>query len=156
MRAALEAADAGAIAADVNAGVPVTVEVDGQTLTLQPEEILVQTEPAEGLAVAADKLATVAVDARITPELRAEGLAREIVRRVQAMRKDASFDIADRITTYYQADEELAAVFRTWGEYIQAETLSTRLVAGEPSEGAYKETHKVEGQELLLGVKRNA
>jgi isoleucyl-tRNA synthetase len=156
VRAALEAADSGGIAADVNAGVPVTIDVDGQTLTLQPEEVLVETEPAEGLAVAADKLATVAVDARITPELRAEGLAREVVRRVQAMRKDAGFDIADRITTYYQADEELASVFQTWGEYIQAETLSTQLVAGEPPQEAYQEAHKVEGQELLLGVKRNA
>jgi isoleucyl-tRNA synthetase len=156
LRAALEAADAGAIAADVNAGIAVTLEVEGQAATLQPEEVLVQTEPAEGLAVAADKLATVAVDARITPELRAEGLAREVVRRVQAMRKEAGFDIADRITTYYLAQDDLAAVFQTWGEYIQAETLSTRLVAGKPPVGVFCETHKVEGQELDLGVQRNA
>jgi isoleucyl-tRNA synthetase len=95
------------------------------------------------------------VDATITPELRAEGLAREVVRRIQAMRKEAGFDISDRITTYYQASGEFAEVFRAWSKYIQSETLSTRLVAGEAPVGAYAETHNIEGQELKLGVMRN-
>jgi isoleucyl-tRNA synthetase len=129
--------------------------VDGQVVELKPEEVLVQTHPAEGLAVAADKQATVAVEAQVTPELRAEGLAREVVRRVQAMRKDASFEIADRITTYYQAQGDLAEVFQTWAEYIQAETLSTELVPGSAPEGAYQETQNVDGQVLVLAVKRN-
>ncbi|MBN1145820.1 MAG: isoleucine--tRNA ligase [Anaerolineales bacterium] len=155
LRAALEAADSGAIAADVSAGIPVSLEVEGQALSLQPEEVLVQSEPAEGLAVAADKWATVAVDVRLTPELRAEGLAREVVRRVQAMRKEADFDIADRITTYYQAEGDLAQVFQAWADYIKAETLSTRLVAGEPPEQAYTQAHKVDGLEITLGVQQN-
>jgi isoleucyl-tRNA synthetase len=94
------------------------------------------------------------VDAKITPELRSEGLAREVVRRVQAMRKDAIFDISDRITTYYQAEGDLAEVFQTWADYIKAETLSTELVAGEPPSEAHTETHKVDDQALALGVKR--
>ena len=130
-------------------------EVAARYLGLAPDEVLVQTEPAEGLAVAADKLATVAVDTQLTPELRLEGLAREVVRRVQAMRKTAGFDISDRITTYYQAEGDLAEVFQTWGEYLKAETLSTELVANKPAADAYVEAHKLGGQELTLGVKRN-
>ena len=122
---------------------------------LAPQEVLVETKPAEGLAVAADKLATVAVDATLTPELKAEGLAREVVRRVQAMRKDAGFDIADRITTYYHTGEELSAVFQSWQEYIMAETLTTQLISSEPVEEAYLERHTVDGQKLVLGIKRN-
>jgi isoleucyl-tRNA synthetase len=133
----------------------VTLQVDGESVDLAPGEILVNTQPVEGLAVAADKLITVAVDATLTPELRREGLAREVVRRVQAMRKDAGFDISDRITTYFVAAGELAQVFSTWSDYIQAETLTTRLVAGEPPEGAYQEAQKVEGEPVILGVKRN-
>jgi len=155
VRQALSALDPDKVAAAVAAGLPVAIVVDGQEHELTPEEVLVQTEPAEGLAVASDRLATVAVDTQLTPELKAEGLAREIVRRVQAMRKDAGFDIADRITTYYQAPPELAVVFESWSEYIQAETLSTKLVAGDAPEGAYMETHKIDGMELSLGVKRN-
>ena len=155
VRAALAAIDPYEVAGSVAAGLPVNVQVDGETLELAPSEVLVSTHPAEGLAVAADKLITVAVDATITPELRLEGLAREVVRRIQAMRKDAGFDIADRISTYYVATEELAQVFATWGDYVKAETLTTNLVAGEPPEGAYQETQKVEGEDLLLGVKKN-
>ncbi|HSF81965.1 MAG TPA: class I tRNA ligase family protein [Anaerolineales bacterium] len=155
VRLALASMDPARVAIAVSAGQPVTLDLDGQPVQLSPEELLVQTQPVEGLAVAADKLATVAVDATLTPELKAEGLAREIVRRVQAMRKEAGFDIADRISTYYQAPPELAVVFESWSEYIQAETLTTRLVAGSAPEGAHVEDHKVDGLEIILGVKRN-
>ncbi len=155
LRAALAAADPAAVAAAVAAGQLFALTLDGETVELQPSEILVQTHPAAGLAVAADKLATVAVDSTVTPELRAEGLAREAVRRIQAMRKDAGFDISDRITTYYVAEGEFTQVFQTWAEYIQAETLTTQLVAGAPPAGAYAETQTVEGEKLTLGVQRN-
>jgi isoleucyl-tRNA synthetase len=155
VRLALQSADPNVVAASVQDGLPVSLEVDGQMVELSAQEILVQTHPAEGLAVAADKLVTVAVDAAITPELRAEGLAREVVRRIQAMRKEAGFDISDRITTFYQASGEFAEVFQAWSAYIQAETLSIRLVAGEAPARAYTEAHNIEGQELKLGVMRN-
>jgi isoleucyl-tRNA synthetase len=155
VRAALTNVDSAAVAADLQAGLSINLEVDSETVTLTPEEVLIQTEPAEGLAIATDKLATVAIDANLTPELLAEGLAREVVRRIQAMRKDAGFNIEDRITTYYQAEGDLAKVFETWGEYIKAETLSTELTNTEPPSDAYSETHKVNGQTLHLSVKRN-
>ncbi len=155
LRAALAAADPAQVAASVLAGEPVALEMDGQPVELAPNEVLVTTQPVEGLAVAADKLITVAVDAKITPELRSEGLAREVVRRVQAMRKDAGFNIEDRISTYYQASGEMTQVMGTWSEYIQAETLSTRLVEGVAPEGAYEESHQVDGESLVLAVMRN-
>ena len=130
------------------------LEVNGETIELAPEEVLVETRPAEGLAVAADKLATVAIDANVTPELKTEGLARDVVRRVQAMRKDAGFDISDRITTYYRANKDLEQVFSAWGEYIQAETLTTELLADLPPTEAYIEEHIIDGAPLLLGVRR--
>jgi isoleucyl-tRNA synthetase len=154
VRAALAEMEAEKVAALVQAGLAVPLVVDGQTVELQPEEVLVQTKPASGLTVAFDKLATVAVDTTLTPELRAEGLARELVRRIQAMRKDAGFNIEDRITTYYQAEGDLEAIFQTWGEYIKAETLTTRLVKGAPDEGSYQESHQIDGHTVLLGVKR--
>jgi isoleucyl-tRNA synthetase len=155
VRSALVAMDPIRVAESVAAGVPLAIEVDGQTLELASNEIVVSTQPAEGLAVASDKLATVAVDATLTPELKAEGLAREVVRRIQAMRKDAGFDISDRITTWYQGGSELAAVFEKWEVYIMSETLTTRLVKGAATEGAFTETQTVDGQEITLGISRN-
>ncbi len=155
VRAALQAADPGSIAASVRAGERVALQVDGEAIDLAPEEVLVQTQPVQGLAVAADKLITVGIDATITPELRAEGLAREVVRRIQAMRKEAGFNIEDRITTCYVASGELAQVMEQWAAYIKAETLTTDLVAGQPAAGAYVETQKIDGQEITFGVRRN-
>ena len=155
VRAALNELDPDEVAAKVTAEEPVTLDVDGESVTLEPEEIMVKTEAGEGLSTAEDNLLTVAIDTTITPELRAEGLAREIVRRVQAQRKEADFNIEDRITTWYQAEAELAEIFEQWGEYIKDETLTTELIAGDPSEGAYVETHEIDGQNITIGVRQN-
>jgi isoleucyl-tRNA synthetase len=154
LKAALAAADPTLVATSVKAGLPVVLQVAGEPVELPPDTILVNTEPMPGLAVAGDKYVTVGIDATITPELKAEGLAREIVRRVQEMRKNAGFNIEDRITTCYQAGELLEHVFATWGDYIAAETLSTQLLAAPPAEGAYVEEHNLEGEALVLAVER--
>ena len=155
VRAALAAQDPGEVAHSVQAGESLKLVVDGETVILEPGEVLIQTQPVEGLAVMADKLITVAVDAVLTPELRAEGLAREIVRRIQAMRKDAGFNIEDRITTYYQAEGPLASVIQQWKDYVSNETLSTRLLQELPPEGAFTQEHNLDGEILSLGVIRN-
>jgi isoleucyl-tRNA synthetase len=86
--------------------------------------------------------------------LKSEGLAREIVRRVQAQRKNAVFNIEDRIMTWYVAAGDLEGVFETWGDYIQAETLTTKLLGGEPPEDSFVETHTVEGMSFTIGIKQ--
>ena len=154
VRVALEAADPAKVAKAVEAGAEVQIMLEGDQLRLLAEEIVVETQPAEGLAVANDKGVTVAVDAVLTPELKTEGLAREITRRIQAMRKNAGFNIEDRITTSYEAEGEMLSVFEDWSEYIKAETLTTELVAGLQAD-AYIEEHKVEGLQIKLGVKQN-
>jgi isoleucyl-tRNA synthetase len=96
----------------------------------------------------------VMLDTDISAELAAEGMAREIVRRLQMMRRSAGFEIADHITTYYQADVYIKGVMAGFTDYIKQETLSERLVDGAPEEGAYTESFKLEGHELLVGVKK--
>jgi isoleucyl-tRNA synthetase len=155
VREALAHADPVKVAAAVRAGLPVTINLAGEPVELEPETILVSTEPVLGLAVAADKYITVGIDSSLTPELKAEGLAREVVRRVQDMRKKAGFNIEDRITTCYQAEKILADVFTTWGEYIASETLTTQLLDAPTLEGAYVEEHKLEGETVVLAVRQN-
>jgi isoleucyl-tRNA synthetase len=155
VRAALMQADPAWVASNVNDGIPVKLDVAGETIELAPESILVSTEPLPGLTVASDKYITVGIDATLTPELKAEGLAREIVRRVQDMRKSAGFNIEDRITTSYQAEGMLGQVFVSWGDYIKSETLTTRLLDASPLLGAYVEEHTIEGEKLILAVKQN-
>lgn len=96
-----------------------------------------------------------ALNSELTPELVREGLARELVRRIQELHKQARLEIADRITTYYQARAELAAVFESWAEYIQAETLTSRLVAEAPPEEIQCEDYEIDGLAMRLGVARS-
>jgi isoleucyl-tRNA synthetase len=156
VRAALAAADPAAVAANVQAGLPVALIVDGEPVDLKPEEILVQTHPVEGLAVAADKFATVAVDANITPELRAEGLAREIVRRVQDFRKQSGLEIADRIELYLAVSPGLEPALATHRDYIMSETLALELVQGPPPQGFATTTAAFDGEQLTIGLRKAA
>jgi isoleucyl-tRNA synthetase len=157
LRKAVAAADAWTLARRFQADLSVTMalEDDGPEVELLPEEIEVRTHGREGYAVAEEKGVVVAVDVTLTPELAREGLARDLVRRVQTLRKEAGFQLDDRIITCYDADHELNAVVKEWTDYIQAETLSVELVPGPvPSDVAHQESFELEGHALMLGVKK--
>ena len=160
VRAALAALDPVATVRRLRASLPLRLElalsevegVEGEEVELAPEEVLVREEPREGLAVASERGVTVAVDVVLTPGLVAEGLAREVVRRVQNLRKEAGFDLDDRIVTTYRADGELAEAIEAWRGFIAAETMSVELRAGPPEEGVTVGEDRVAGHPLTLGV----
>jgi isoleucyl-tRNA synthetase len=128
------------------------IEVGG--FMLEPEEVKVVTTDVEGYAVAREGSCLVAIDTRLTDELRDEGLARELVHRIQNMRRSAEFDIADRIVTWYAGDERVASVMERHGDYVRQETLSLEMRQGEPETDAYVEEVTLDGVAVKLGVKR--
>ena len=134
----------------------IELEVAGQEVELAPDEVLVREEPREGLAVASEHGVTVAIDVTVTEDLAEEGLARDVVRRVQNLRKEADFALDDRIITTYQAEERLAHAIESWHDYIADETLSVELKEAppEPSEASAVSEDEVEGYWLKLGVRR--
>jgi len=138
----------------IASGERVTVSVEGREITLDPEDIAVRTEPAPGFSVGSESGYVVAIDVEIDAALEREGLAREVVRRIQNMRKEAGFRIEDRIVTYYEADERLAEVFEEFGSYVQQETLSDELRVGPGPSGAYEEEFNLNGSRLRLAVVR--
>jgi len=134
------------------AGHHLFVGVEGKAFEILPEEVEVRAEARAGLAVASEGPYLAALTTDLTPELVSEGLARELVRRIQTMRKDTGLDIAERITTYYQAGETWEAVLQAWGEYIQGETLSTTLLSAPAPEGAFTAEFEIEGQVITIGI----
>ena len=98
----------------------------------------------------------VAIDTTVTDDLRDEGTAREVVHRIQNLRRSAGFELTDRITTFYGGEglDEVRRVMNEYAPYIQQETLSDELVEGAAPEGIATETLKVEGVEVVLGVRR--
>jgi isoleucyl-tRNA synthetase len=76
------------------------------------------------------------------------------VHRIQNLRRDAEFDISDRITTYWQGDGDIERVLGAHAEYVQGETLSTALVEGEPPASAHRSEQDVDGHAVVLGVEK--
>jgi isoleucyl-tRNA synthetase len=124
---------------------------------------------AAGTEAGAEPGVTAAMDTNVTPELAAEGMAREIVHRLQTMRRNAGFDIADHIVTYYDGDDYVKSVMADFSGYIGQETLSRELVPGVPDQAEASaeasadasgdvsvDSHKLSGHEVRLGVKRMA
>jgi isoleucyl-tRNA synthetase len=133
IRRALEAVDADAAVARLHAGQKLALEVDGRTVELAPDEVLIQTQAAGGYAIASERGVTVAVDTAITPELAKEGLARDVVRLIQVLRKKIDLNLDDRIRVSLDTpDEELAEAILAYSDYISEETLATELIAGAP------------------------
>ena len=136
----------------------VVLEDDSELYLQAREEAGDRTEvtiPVDHYSVALEGGYMVAVDSTITPELAEEGLARELVHRIQNLRRSSQFELTDRIVTYYDAPAEIGSVMQgNFAAYIRQETLSEDLVAGPPREGAASEDSKVEGMEITLGVLR--
>ncbi|MBI4188776.1 MAG: isoleucine--tRNA ligase, partial [Chloroflexi bacterium] len=106
-----------------------------------------------GYSVSSEGNYAVAVLAEVSPELQAEGMAREIVHRLQTLRRSAGFDIADYITTYYDGSDYVGQVLADFADYVKQETLSRELVAGVP-QGVFTESYKLGGYDVVLGVKK--
>ena len=127
VKAALEAADGDALAAELEEKGLVAVEVDGKSVELSREELEVRLEEKPGLATAGDRELLVALDNELTPALIAEGWAREVVHRIQGARKDQNLDYADRIRVRFHTNDELGAAIDAHADWIAGETLAHEL-----------------------------
>ncbi|MDL1901322.1 isoleucine--tRNA ligase [Anaerolineae bacterium CFX9] len=143
-----------------------SLELDGQHYEVTPEECEVKRSAAEGFAVGEDAGYLAAIDTTLTEDLIMEGLAREVVRRVQTLRKDADFNLSDHIVVTYRGSERLEKAIAQFGDYIRAETLAVELQHSEPLDGFHKAIYapdaggdpkkdtSIDGETLTIGVKR--
>jgi isoleucyl-tRNA synthetase len=156
VRAAILALDLAEAVRTLLEGKPVEVNLDGERLEVLPEEVEVRASARSGLTVASEGAYLCALTTQLTPELVDEGLAREFVRRVQDLRKQADFDIADRIHLYYRASPRLAEAIQAHRNYIMGETLSVEMSAGSAPEGVSTTTAEFDGEQVTVDVRRVA
>lgn len=102
----------------------VTLQVEGQAVTIEREDVEIVTDEIPGWTMASEGSLTVALDLTITEALKQEGLAREIVKRIQTYRKESGFAITDRIQIIFEAESELEAAVATFGDYINGQVLA--------------------------------
>ena len=109
-------------------GTAYTLALPGGDVILNPGDYAISSEDVEGWQVASEGSLTVALDVEVTPELRKEGLSRELVNRIQNLRKSSGFEVTDRINTVvYSNDGGLAEALKVFGDYVKAQTLSLSI-----------------------------
>ena len=148
--AALQALDAREVYRRVDGG----RSVEAGEFTLEPDEVSVTRTDAAGYVSATEADYTVAVTTQVSRDLELEGLARELVHVVQNMRRSAGFDIADHIDMYVTGDDELNELLAAHGDYVRRETLADTVERTAAPEGAFSESHKVNGREASIGLVR--
>ena len=122
-----------AVASAIAAAKEIPAEIEG--IAIGDEDVLVTRSPKEGLVVASEGAVVVGLETALTPELVAEGFAREFVSHVQSMRKEADFEVTQRITVTVAADDEARAALEAHMDYVKNEILATAVVFGAVSSG---------------------
>ena len=133
-------------------GNSIKIVVDNVFIEIFPDEVSIESIPVEGYSVMEGDGIIVGINTELDEELSVEGLARDIVRRIQSLRKEANFDINDHIEIYYRADPELGEVFQEELEYIKEETLAEKIIEGVPPQGAKTEEYKIESLQLTISL----
>ena len=132
----------------------VSVNADGQTYNILPDEIEVKAQAKEGFSVAEEGGYLAALVTELTPELVDEGLAREFVRRVQDLRKSTNLEVADRINLYVDASTRLRSAIEAHREYITTETLTLQLDFRLPPTGISQSEEDFEGEKVIFGLEK--
>ncbi len=131
----------------------ITLQVNGQDIRLEKADLLIEMTQMEGYVANSDKGITVVMDTNLTPELIEEGFVREIVSKIQTMRKDAGFEVMDRIKVYVSGNDRIADLMQRNAEQVKSVVLADDIIASE-AEGFVKEWN-INGENVTLGVEKN-
>ena len=121
-------------------------------VVLYEEDLLITMTQQEGYMTEGDNEVTVVLDTNLTPELLEEGMVRELISKIQTMRKEAGFEVMDKITVSYKADQKVKDIFAKYGEEIAKEVLAESVVADTVS--GYQKEWNINGETVVLGVEK--
>ena len=152
IRTTLAELDGTAAMAELNANEVLKLTIEGQEIELTRDDLLISTAQKEGYVAATDNGYTVVIDTHLTEELLEEGFVREIISKIQTMRKEADFEVQDHILVSYSGSEKATAIMSKNADYIASEVLGNS-VSAEAVEGFTKEW-KINGEDLTLTVKK--
>ncbi len=152
VRAFLDTCDANEIVKTVKSGEIYKTEYEGASFEFSFDDLLISSESEEGFTSASDNGITVVMDTHITPELKAEGVKRELVSKIQSMRKDAGFEVTDRIDVFYNSDsEDILKAFDDCDD-IKSVVLADNVIKGE-GEG-FTKTLDINGATCVVTVSK--
>ncbi len=152
IKAALSSLDGNAAMDELNEKGVLHLDINGEAVELTKEDLLIDMAQMEGYVSEGDNEATVVLDTNLTEELIEEGFVREIISKVQTMRKEAGFEVMDKIKIYETGSDKVTGIIKKFGDNIKSEVLAVDIVLGE-TKGYVKEWN-INGENVVLGVEK--
>lgn len=138
----------------IEKGDSVSVEINGESLTVSKDDVEILSEQISGWIVESESGVTVAVDTHLTPELISEGLAREFVNRIQNMRKDAGFQVTDKINIAFSGNSDFKTAINSFTKYIAVETLAEKIETKVEFNGGFVQDWKIGEDEIKIKIEK--
>lgn len=152
IKSALDSLDGNVAMDELNAAGALKLDINGQEVTLFCEDLLIEAAQMEGYVSENDNGITVVLDTNLSEELLEEGFVREIISKIQTMRKEADFEVMDKIEVTYEGTEKAEKVFADNADVIAEETLALNMTKTAPS--GFVKDWKINGEEVKLGVQK--
>ena len=154
IRSALDAVDGNAAMDEVNSTGALKLKVGEQEITLFKEDLLIDTAQMEGYVSEDDNGITVVLDTNLSEELLKEGFVRELISKIQTMRKEAGFEVTDKIHVTYQGSECAEEIFDAHAEQIGSEVLALDVKNAAPV--GYTKEWNINGESVTMGVEKES
>ena len=152
IRTALSSVDGNAAMDELKANGSITFDFDGEKVVLTEEDLLIDMTQKEGYVTESNQDVTVVLDCNLTPELLEEGFVREIISKIQTMRKEAGFEVTDHITVGYKDNAKIESIFSKYADEICADVLADKLTDSEIS--GYTKEWSINGETVVLTVSK--
>ena len=152
IKAALDSVNGNAAMDEVNATGMLKLDINGQEVVLMKEDLLIDMAQMEGYVSEGDNTTTVVLDTNLTEELLEEGFVRELISKIQTMRKEADFEVTDKIEVSYVGTEKAEALFAKYADQIGGEVLAVSVENKTPA--GYTKEWNVNGEKVTLGVQK--
>ncbi len=131
-----------------------TFDFDGTKVELTKDDLLIDMAQTEGYVSEGDNTVTVVLDTNLTPELIEEGFVREIISKIQTMRKEADFEVTDHISVYQDKNDKIAEILKAHEDDIKEEVLADQIILGQM--GGFTKEWNINGEDVTLGVEKTA
>ncbi|HAX08387.1 MAG TPA: isoleucine--tRNA ligase [Butyrivibrio sp.] len=153
IKQALSEVDGNTAMDELNEKGQLTFDFDGETVELTKDDLLIEIAQTEGFESGNDGDITVVLDTNLTPELVEEGFMREIISKIQTMRKEAGFEVMDKITVYSDGNDKIAELISKNEDTVKNDVLATEIVTGKID--GYSKEWNINGENVTFGVKKN-
>ena len=152
IRAALSELDGNAAMAELRNTGSLKLDINGTEAVLSEEDLLIETLQKEGYVTESDQSISVVLDGNLTPELIEEGFVRELISKIQTMRKEAGFEVMDKIRVYARDNRKIEEILAEHGEEIRSEVLAEEIILDRTQ--GYEKEWNINSEKVMMAVEK--